>query len=105
MKIVNGAIVIDGPVWTDKCRHKDGCYVASFECLGQQYDLYVWEHEPFGSSICIRFSNDDADYAGITSITELATGAQAGMEHYRDALGLLRRYGRITWQRKQPLEK
>lgn len=99
---------IAGPVWKDQCNHEAGSYVASFECLGENYDLYIYDHKSSYPSctqhICIRYGDEPSYYHSPCGIIELALGA-AGMECYQDALEILFADGVITWRSNKPTDR
>ena len=57
--------IIAGPVWTDRCGH--GGYITSYECWfdnkEQQIDLYIFEIYNKRQSVCLRYGENDPDYA------------------------------------------
>lgn len=86
--------------WDDRCNHPGESYVGSFECLGEKYDLYIFDCPSLGQSVCIRFGNDDPDYCSPGNLCSFIQNCSCGIEYYRDALELLKKRGFICWKRK-----
>lgn len=99
---------IEGPVWTDHCKHPKESYVCSFECSEifqddtsriTQYDLYVYDSKCSikGHMACLRYGSGGSEYCSAGPIVNLFT---INMPTYKIASELLLKKGYLKWERK-----
>ena len=98
----------DTPEHTDHCSHPDGSYVGSIEYLNHErkdewLDVYVYEAPSGcdGTSVCIRYGNEDSQYISCGNIKHLiSSGIQRRGDAYELALYVIEKHGKITFIRE-----
>jgi hypothetical protein len=98
--------ILDGPLYVNHCEHKSGSYIGSLRYVDldaqrnayeHSIDIYIDENGTFGQSMCIRNSDDPADYNGLGKTADIFYFQHH--EPYRSIIEFLKSKGNFIWLR------
>ena len=89
------------PHYTDTCKHPDSSYVGSIQLHSPEIewlDVYVYEDEIIGTTVCIRYGNEDSQYYSPGHILNVM---RSDVTAYFLAAIVIEKHGKITYERNK----